>query len=170
MPPPASIELIIFDVDGVLTEGTVAIDDYGIESKHFFVRDGLAIRLAIRAGLRIACISGRSSRATTLRMMEMGIHPIMQGVRDKAAALAALCEREGIALEHCSFVGDDLVDLPAMRCCGYPVAIADAPMQVKAEAAYVSRATGGRGAAREVIAHILGSQGRWDQIMNGYLR
>jgi len=165
MAEPDAIQLIVFDVDGVLTDGTILLSDHGVEWKCFHVRDGFAIRAARQLGLKVGSLSGRMSRATTLRLGELGVDPILQGVHDKAVGLERLCQQAGVTLDQCAYVGDDLIDLPAMLRCGYPIAVADAVDEVRTEARYVTRARGGRGAAREAIEHILRAQGRWDELL-----
>ena len=168
MTTPTSIQLIVFDVDGVLTDGAIILDDHGVESKRFHVRDGFAIRAAMAVGIKIGVITGRSSRVVTLRMADLGVDLVMQGIKDKATAFAALCQRAGVAPEDTAFMGDDLIDLPALRRCGYPMAVADASGPVKAMARFVSSVNGGHGAVREAIEHILVAQGKWDSVVERY--
>lgn len=160
-----SIELIVLDVDGVLTDGTVLVCDHGVECKRFHVRDGLAIRAAPLVGLKVGALSARPSRATTLRLTELGIDPIVQGAPDKAIGLERVCKLANVLPEQCAYVGDDLLDLPAMVRCAYPIAVGDAVPEVRAEARHVTRAHGGHGAAREAIEHVLKAQGRWEQVL-----
>ena len=166
MAEPADIRMVVFDVDGVLTDGRIILNDHGVETKTFDVRDGFAIVAARRLGLQVAALTGRSSRVVTLRMTELGVDPFIQGSGDKAAGLQAICERAQLQPPQCAFVGDDLFDLPAMLRCGYPIAVADAVAEVRARARYVTTAPGGRGAAREAIEHLL--QGRWQQLVERY--
>ena len=168
MSDPAQIKLIVFDVDGVLTDGAIILDARGIESKRFHVRDGLTIKAAISLGLKIGVLSSRSSSAVTLRMNELGVDLLLQGIVDKASGLETLCRRAGVLMEDAAYVGDDLVDLPAMLRCGYPIAVADAVAEVRSEARCVTNASGGRGAAREVIEHVLNAQGRWCEVLDRY--
>jgi len=168
MPDPRDTELIVFDVDGVLTDGGIVYDDRGVESKRFHVRDGFAIKAAQRVGLRVGVLTGRSSRVTTLRVHELGVDLFVAGSRDKGADFAAMLERAGVAPARSAFVGDDLVDLPAMARCGYPMAVADAAAEVREAAAYVTGARGGFGAAREAIEHVLRAQGLWEKVVAGY--
>ena len=165
---PQSIQLIVLDVDGVLTDGGIIMDEHGVESKRFHVRDGFAIRVATQMGLRIAALTGRTSRAVTLRLSELGVHPLLQGCRDKNVGLKTICERISVSTEHCAFIGDDLIDLPAMLCSGYPIAVANAVEEVKSEARFVTTASGGHGAVREAIEHVLKAQGRWDELVRRY--
>ena len=166
MLPP--IKLIIFDVDGVLTDGSIIISDDGVESKRFHARDGLAIKAAMAAGLKVAVLTARASRALTLRMVEIGVDLVVQRAPSKVIGLETLCQRAGVMPEEVAYVGDDLVDLPVMVRCAYPIAVADAVDEVRAEARYVTTARGGHGAAREAIEHILKAQNRWDEVVERY--
>ena len=168
MPGPDHIKLIVFDVDGVLTDGSIMIDGTGGEYKRFHTRDGFAIRAAMSVGLKIGVISGRASRAVTARMGELGVDLLMQGVKNKSVAFETLCQQAEVLPEDAAYVGDDLIDLPAMLRCGYPMAVGDAPEEVKAAAKYVTTITGGRGAAREAIEHILKAQDQWDDVVDQY--
>ena len=165
----SEISLIVFDVDGVLTDGGLYINDQGTETKRFHVRDGTAIRLAQRVGLNIAVMTGRTSRTVTTRLNELDITLALQGVADKAEGLHILCNQADVAVEHCAVVGDDLLDLPAMTRCGYPIAVGDALKPVKDIARYITHANGGHGAAREAIQHILDCQDKWDTLVDDLL-
>lgn len=168
MPDPGRIKLIVFDVDGVLTDGSIIVDSEGRELKRFHVRDGFAIKAAMGVGLKVGVISGRASRTVTLRMADLGVDLVMQGCAGKAAAFETLCQRADVLPEQAAFVGDDLIDLPAMLRCGYPMAVANAVEQVRSAAAYVTAAPGGHAAAREAIEHVLTAQGLWDQVVERY--
>jgi 3-deoxy-D-manno-octulosonate 8-phosphate phosphatase (KDO 8-P phosphatase) len=168
MPDPRRIKLIIFDVDGVLTDGSIIVDSEGRELKRFHVRDGFAIKAAMGVGLKVDVISGRASRTVTLRMADLGVDLLMQGCGNKAVAFETLCQQADVLPEQAAFVGDDLIDLPAMLRCGYPMAVANAVEQVRAAAAYVTTAPGGHAAAREAIEHVLLAQGLWDQVVERY--
>lgn len=163
-----NIKLIVFDVDGVLTDGGIYIDDRGVETKRFHVRDGFAIRAAMSVGLQIGILTGRSTPAVTLRMAELGVNLVIQGAHDKATAFETLCQQAGVLPEDVAYVGDDLIDLPAMLRCGYPIAVADAVEDVRSEAHYVTSCNGGCGAGRDAIEHILRAQGRWDEVVERY--
>jgi YrbI family 3-deoxy-D-manno-octulosonate 8-phosphate phosphatase len=160
--------LIVLDVDGVLTDGQIVLDDRGAETKHFHVRDGLAIKGAMAVGLRVGVLSSRTGRATATRMEELGVELCMQGCAHKAVGFETICQRAGVLPEEAAYVGDDLVDLPAMVRCGYPIAVADAVAQVRAAARYITTAHGGHAAAREAIEHILIAQGRWDEVVERF--
>ena len=165
---PTNVQLIIFDVDGVLTDGAIVLDDSGRESKRFHVRDGFALRAAVSVGLKIAILSSRCSRCVTLRMAELEIDLVLQGVRDKTIGFETLCQRAGVEPPQAAFVGDDLVDLPAMLRCGYPMCVPDAVEEVRQVAQYVTAVPGGQGAARDAIEHVLKAQQRWDEIVERY--
>lgn len=154
------VRLAIFDVDGVLTDGTVYMGPDGEAFKAFNILDGLGIKRLQQGGVATAIISGRDSAAVTRRARELGIGHVYQGVEDKVARFGTLCATVGIAPEACAFVGDDLPDLPVMECCGLAVAVANAVDAVKARAHYVTVAHGGRGAVREFCELVLSAQGR----------
>ncbi len=153
------IELLVLDVDGVLTDGVIAVDDNGVETKHYHVRDGAGIALWRRAGKRVAIVSGRSARCVEVRAAELGIDPVIQGASDKSVPFLALLEGFGLEPRQACFMGDDLADLPAMALAGLAACPADAAAEVVASAHYVARAPGGRGAVRELVEFLLGRQG-----------
>jgi 3-deoxy-D-manno-octulosonate 8-phosphate phosphatase (KDO 8-P phosphatase) len=163
------IELLVLDVDGVLTDGSIIYGDDGVELKAFFVRDGSALKLWQLAGKRAAVMTGRTSRVVQVRAAELGIDPVLQGAADKRAGFQELLRLVPLPAEQVCYVGDDLPDLPVLRRCGLGVAVADACPEVRAQAHYVTRAPGGRGAVREVVELILGCQGRWQKIVDRYL-
>jgi 3-deoxy-D-manno-octulosonate 8-phosphate phosphatase (KDO 8-P phosphatase) len=159
------IELLVADVDGVLTDGMIAIDDRGIETKHFHVRDGMAYALWHRAGKQAAILSGRRAPAVEHRASELKIAHVLQGHEQKAAPLRTLIEGLGIAPFQVCFVGDDLADLPVLRAVGLAACPADAAAEVKESAHLITRAPGGRGAVREVVEVILKAQGTWSELV-----
>ena len=158
---PASIELIIFDVDGVLTDGTINIDDDGNETKKFNVRDGYGMRMWLSLGFKIAIITGRSGDALKHRVESLKIphQMLIQGSKDKSVSLDLILSRAGVDASKAAFLGDDWPDLPAMRRVGYPMAVADAEPEIIEIAGYVTARPGGRGAARDAIAHLLNAKG-----------
>jgi 3-deoxy-D-manno-octulosonate 8-phosphate phosphatase (KDO 8-P phosphatase) len=168
------VRLILLDVDGVLTDGRIFFVPDGeggvVESKSFDVVDGAGIACAHRAGLQTGIISGRESPAVTARADELGIKEVHQGIRDKAHALERVVQRTRVEPENICFAGDDIVDLPVMRRVGFPIAVANAPEEVRAHAAYVTSARGGRGAVREIVELILRAQGKWDEIVAEFLK
>ena len=161
----ASVRLLCLDVDGVLTDGTVALDDLGHETKRFNAKDGLGISLWRRLGGEVAVITGRAGLAVRHRLEELGVRHLYSGSHDKLQDLRAAASACGVPLEAVAFVGDDLPDLPAMRACGYPVAVHDAAAEVRAAAAFVTTAPGGRGAVRETVEHLLRTQDRWNDAL-----
>ena len=165
---PRAVRMIVFDVDGVLTDGAITYHTTGGESKNFHTKDGLGLRAAMQAGLQVAVITARNSTIVARRMEELGVRDLVQGCSDKAKEVAGLSRALDVPLSAMAYVGDDLVDLPAMRRVGYPVAVADAADELREMAAYVTRRRGGRGAGREVVEHILRAQGRWQRIVEGY--
>lgn len=163
------VRLIVFDVDGTLTDGVVHIDDEGREHKHFHIADGLGFRLAEAAGIKIAIISGRKSRAVERRMNRLPADDIMQGVGDKAEALRELMARHDLTPAQVAFVGDDLNDLLAFDAVGVKIAVANAAPELKRRADYITSRAGGFGAARETIEAVLRAQGRYDAAVAQYL-
>jgi len=165
----AKIVLMGFDVDGVLTDGTLYFSSQGDEIKAFSSLDGHGIKMLQRAGVEVAIISGRSSRALELRAQNLGITELHMGVEDKRALLIELAARREIELAQTGYMGDDVVDLPILRVCGFSAAVADAHGEVRARVDYVATKGGGRGAVREVCDLILRAQGKWDAAMKEYL-
>lgn len=158
------IELLLMDVDGTLTDGTILILPGGEEVKGYHVRDGLGMLLARLAGLHTGIITGKTSPALAGRAERLMVSELHQGVIDKRAALGEIMARRGLAPEKIAFIGDDLSDLEVMRTVGLAAAVADADPEVRGRCHYVCRAAGGRGAVREFIQFILESQGRWDDV------
>jgi len=158
------LRLVVTDVDGVLTDGTVLFLPGGGEAKAFHTRDGLAVVLARRAGLPTAIISGRSSEGVTRRARELGIATVLQGVADKGAALAEVLAAAGLTPQQAAYIGDDVNDLPAMLQAGLSAAPADAAFEVRAQAYMVTEARGGHGAFREFVEAILRARGEWESV------
>ncbi len=159
---PASIRLLCLDVDGVLTDGSILLDDHGVETKRFFVRDGTGLRAWQRAGGRVAIITGRSGDAVRRRADELGVDRVLSGVERKGEAFESLLVEFGMAADEAAMVGDDLPDLPVLSRCGYPVAVRDAAPEVQAVATLITSQPGGRGAVREVVEHLLRARGAWE--------
>jgi len=166
MPNPDNVTLLVLDVDGVLTDGSIMLDDAGQELKRFNVRDGLGLTTWIRLGLQVGVITRRSSAALQHRMNELGISHVIQGSKDKSAALDTLSKETRVMTAHMAFIGDDWPDMPAMRRVGYPIAVADADPHVKKLAAFVTTLPGGRGAVREAIEHLLSAKGLMEQALD----
>jgi len=164
----ARIKLLLMDCDGVLTDGRVWLFENGEEQKGFHTRDGLGIDLFHRAGLRSGIISGRTSAAVQKRAAGLGMSYVIQGCEDKRKAFAETLEQAGVEKLEVSYIGDDLNDIPLMLQSGLGVAVADAAPETREHAHYVTTASGGFGAVREVIELILKSQGRWDDLIANY--
>jgi 3-deoxy-D-manno-octulosonate 8-phosphate phosphatase (KDO 8-P phosphatase) len=164
-----AIELLVLDVDGVLTDGQILLYGDGREAKRFGLLDGHGIRMWQRAGLRVALLSGRQSDATQRRAEQLEIEHVVQGCYFKGPALEELLSDLGVASEHVAYMGDDLPDIPPMRKVGYAMAVANAVDEVKAQADYVTTRPGGSGAVREAIEHLLKNSGRWQPLMERYL-
>jgi 3-deoxy-D-manno-octulosonate 8-phosphate phosphatase (KDO 8-P phosphatase) len=155
------IELLVTDVDGVMTDGHIVLDDRGIETKHFHVRDGMAFSLWHKAGKCAAILSGRKTAAVDLRAADLKIAHVLQGHEQKEAPLRKLIEQLGLSPLQVCYVGDDLPDLPALLVAGLAACPADAVAEVKDAAHLITEAHGGDGAIREIVELILKSQGRW---------
>ena len=164
----ARIRLLLLDVDGVLTDGSVAISSAGDEIKTFHVRDGLGLRVWQQAGGLVGIITGRSSRALEIRAGELGVGIVRQGVTDKLGTAAEILGICGVGWDETAFVGDDLPDLPVVARCGVGVAVADACDELKSAAAIVTVLPGGRGAVREVVEQLLRARGEWESAVAGY--
>jgi 3-deoxy-D-manno-octulosonate 8-phosphate phosphatase (KDO 8-P phosphatase) len=159
------IELLVVDVDGVLTDGVIALDDQGAETKHFHVRDGLAIDLWHRSGKQAAILSGRRAAAVERRAAELKIPHVLQGLYRKVEPFRALIDQLGLAPRQVCYLGDDLPDLPVLGAVGLAACPADAVPEVQKAAHLVTHAPGGRGAVREVVEIILKAQGRWHSLV-----
>ena len=163
-----TIEMLLLDVDGVLTDGRIIFDSNGIESKFFNVKDGHGIKLLQRAGIEVGIISGRKSQVVTNRAEELGISRVHQGILDKLSVYREIITETGIAEDRIAFMGDDVIDIPVMRRVGFAAAPADAIEEVFPYAHFVSRNRGGWGAVREVCDLILKGRGMWDEVTARY--
>ena len=163
------IKLIAFDVDGVLTDGKINYTSSGEEFKSFNVRDGHAIKMVFRAGLTVAVITGRESPMVLRRCDELGIELLYQGIRDKLLSLGDIMERTGFAASEVAYMGDDVVDLPVMMSVGLACCPADAAEEVRQRSGLVTRALGGKGAARELVFFVLQAQGLLEGLMARYI-
>ena len=162
------IQLLLLDVDGVLTRGDIIYDDDGRQIKIFNVKDGLGLRLVAEAGIKIAVVTGRISMAVKHRCQNLGIEHIFEGVTDKAALLNRISNETGVSVEHMAYVGDDLPDIPIMTRVGVSIAVSDACEVVRQKATMVTQSKGGRGAVREICEAILKAQGQWEQTLERF--
>src|SRR5712691_7102060 len=194
-PRAKKIKLILFDVDGVLTDGKIWIfptpagaqqsvleqanqhrgeGGFGfnstslIEAKGFHAHDGTAISLARLAGLKTGIITKRLSETVALRARDLKIDHVHQGIQNKAGVFRQLLEKEGITATEVAFVGDDVIDLPVMRCCGLAIAVKNARPEVKSEANFITPHAGGDGALRDAVEYILKAQGQWKRAVSEY--
>jgi 3-deoxy-D-manno-octulosonate 8-phosphate phosphatase (KDO 8-P phosphatase) len=162
------VRLILLDVDGVLTDGTVIMHADGSESKEFHIRDGAAIVWAIQAGIPVGLLSARTSTATSHRAAQLGIRIVSQGIGSKATEFARILAEQGLDEDEVAYMGDDLLDLSVLVRAGFAAAPADAAPEVRAAAHWTSTIGGGRGAVREFIELILREQDLWDDIVKGF--
>lgn len=163
------VRLVIFDVDGVLTDGSLYLGDQGQEYKAFNARDGHGMVMLQETGVELAVISGRSSPVVRIRMEALGVAHIYQGQKDKASAYEHLKEALSLPDEAVAYVGDDVIDLPVMRRVGLAIAVGDAHPLVRRNAHWCTGAQGGRGAAREVCELIMEAQDNLDRMNRHYL-
>jgi 3-deoxy-D-manno-octulosonate 8-phosphate phosphatase (KDO 8-P phosphatase) len=161
----AKIELLVLDVDGVMTDGRIIVDDHGEEIKYFNVKDGHGLKLLMRAGIEVIIISGRKSRAVDYRAENLGIHEIYQGVEDKGSLFQKLVQRKKLTRDRVCAMGDDLPDLAVFNQSGVSIAVADAVPEVRDAASFITKNRGGDGAIREVCELILKAQKKWPDII-----
>jgi 3-deoxy-D-manno-octulosonate 8-phosphate phosphatase (KDO 8-P phosphatase) len=157
---PGNIKLCAFDVDGVFTDGRFYLSNDGVESKAFHTQDGFGIRQLLNAGIAVAVISGRKSAAVANRMSELGVQHVVQGCGDKVTALNEIITSLGILAAECTYVGDDIPDLPLLDHVGFSIAVANAVPTLHEACDYSTSASGGFGAVREVCELILGARGQ----------
>jgi 3-deoxy-D-manno-octulosonate 8-phosphate phosphatase (KDO 8-P phosphatase) len=162
------IEMLLADIDGVLTDGRVILNNQGIETKQFHIRDGMGIRLWQKAGYHFGVISMRSSQVVKMRAAELDIGIVRQGAVDKLTTTMEILAEHGLSPQQACYIGDDLPDLRAIRAVGLGVAVADACAEVREAATYVTMVPGGGGAVREVVELILKAQRRWDDVIQAY--
>jgi 3-deoxy-D-manno-octulosonate 8-phosphate phosphatase (KDO 8-P phosphatase) len=165
----ARVQLMLFDVDGILTDGTLYIGAGGELMKAFNVRDGLGLKMLRECGIEVGLLSSRRSTIVDARAAELGIALVVQGAANKCAVFQDLLAERGVSAERCGFMGDDFPDLRVMSSCGFAATVPEASGAVRARAHYVSTAAGGRGAAREVCELILAAQGRMEEALGRYL-
>jgi len=162
------IKLLLMDCDGVLTDGRLWLLENGDEQKTFHARDGQGISLFHRAGLKTAIISGRTSSAVERRAQDLGMSYVRQYAKDKIKAFDEIMAEAGVSIDECAYIGDDLADIPVMLRVELAVAVADAVVEAKQAAHYVTELRGGHGAVREVTDLILKAQGRWNELMKRF--
>jgi 3-deoxy-D-manno-octulosonate 8-phosphate phosphatase (KDO 8-P phosphatase) len=163
------IKLLLLDVDGVLTDGSVIYNDDTSESKVFNVKDGLGLKLLIKAGISVGLVTGRTSKALHRRCDDLGIKYVYDGVEHKAHLLDRITADTGIETKNTAFVGDDLPDIPLMKMVGFSIAVADAHDTVREHSDWVTSAPGGRGAVREVCDALLKAHGKWEEMVEEFL-
>lgn len=168
-PDLAAIKLMILDVDGVLTDGTIIINSDGSESKRFNLLDGHGIRMWHRAGLQTAIISGREAKATGIRAEQLEITHVFQACHKKLPAFEKLLEKTGLSANEVAYIGDDVLDIPILRRVGFAIAVANAVDEAKSCCHYITSRPGGDGAVREVIEYILKNTNRWNELMQQYM-
>jgi 3-deoxy-D-manno-octulosonate 8-phosphate phosphatase (KDO 8-P phosphatase) len=165
-----AVRMMIFDVDGVLTDGRLYFSESGAELKAFHTLDGHGMKMLMESGVRLALLTGRSSGAVTHRARNLGIVHVLQGVADKSAGLDELLAQTGLQAGQCGYMGDDVVDLPVMRRCALAVAPHEAPEIVTRQANYVCRSPAGAGAAREACELVMRAQGTLDAALAAWLK
>ncbi|NWF52127.1 MAG: HAD-IIIA family hydrolase [Nitrospirae bacterium] len=163
-----NIKLVILDVDGVLTDGSIILDNKGNEFKSFNVRDGHGIKMLIRAGITVAMITGRYSKVVERRAHELGIKEVYQKCYDKRIAYRHLIEKYSLDPEEVAYIGDDIVDLPLLKVSGFSASVADATAEAKNASMMITKNKGGKGAVREICDFILKAKGVWKGILDGY--
>jgi 3-deoxy-D-manno-octulosonate 8-phosphate phosphatase (KDO 8-P phosphatase) len=164
----ARIELLVLDVDGVLTDGRIVYGDGGEEIKAFHVRDGSGLKFWLQCGKRAGIITGRTSPIVERRARELGLTAVVQGAEDKHAAYDGMLREQKLDAAAVCYIGDDLPDVPLLRRSGLAIAVADACLEAKAAAHHMTKAGGGQGAVREAIELILRRQGRWEAVLARY--
>jgi 3-deoxy-D-manno-octulosonate 8-phosphate phosphatase (KDO 8-P phosphatase) len=162
------ITLLMLDVDGVLTDGTIIYSNSGEEIKAFNVRDGHGLLLTMRAGIEVALLTARESQVVLHRAKDLGITAVYQKAIDKLAAYRSIIEEKKIEDKNVCFVGDDIIDIPVLRRVGFSVAVADAVPEVRDVVDYVTSQAGGKGAVREVCELLLKAQNKWERVTEKY--
>lgn len=160
------IQLLILDVDGVLTDGTILIDDDGRQYRRFHLHDGMGLTLWKAVGRQVAILTSKRSPATVARAKMLGIDLIEQGAEDKLPGLERLFKAAGTDAAHTAYMGDDLLDAVVLRRVAYPMTVPEAPVEVKNLARFVATRPGGRGAVREAVEHLLQREGLWAEALH----
>ncbi len=155
------IRIAVFDVDGIMTDGSLTFDSTGRELKTFHVRDGQGLKLLQNAGITLAIVTGRSSSIVDLRARELGIRHVIQGSADKLVSCQTLLEQLGLDWTQCAYMGDDLPDLPVLGKCGLALTVPEAPVVIRDQAHWVSPVGGGKGAVRYAAEMMLDARGKW---------
>ena len=163
------VKLMLFDVDGVLTDGRLWYGPDGEALKAFHSLDGHGIKMLGASGVRVGLLSGRSSRAVEIRARELGIAPVLQGVDDKLARFGALLQEHGLRPEEAGYAGDDVVDLPVLMRCGFACSVPQGAAEVRTRVHYVAAAAAGYGAAREICEYVMRAQGTLDRALAAWL-
>ncbi|HWR58478.1 MAG TPA: HAD-IIIA family hydrolase [Thermodesulfovibrionales bacterium] len=163
-----NIKLLILDVDGVMTDGSIILDNEGNEFKVFHVRDGHGIKMLAKAGIQVAIISGRQSKVVERRARELGIKEVYQKCYAKTVAFDHITEKYRLDDSEVAFIGDDIVDIPVLRRVGLPIAVNDATDETKEFASMITKNRGGRGAVREVTDFLLRAKGLWGPMTKEY--
>lgn len=164
-----AVKLVVFDVDGVLTDGRIIFSNSGEETKLFDVKDGHGIKILMRMGIDVAIITARESEVVRRRAKDLGITYVFQGMKDKRMALEELVKASGVDPGAMAYMGDDIIDLPVLKRVAFSAAVADAVAEVIERVDFVAQRPGGRGAARELAELILKVQGKWTDVMKLYL-
>lgn len=162
------IDVLVLDVDGVLTDGRIIMDDRGREFKHFNVRDGHGIKMLLRTGIDVVFLTGRTSRVVAHRAQDLGVKDVYQGARDKVLVFESMILKRNVQAERVAYMGDDVVDIPLFRRVGLSIAVADACEEAREAAHHVTEQGGGRGAVREACEMLLRAQGKWKEIAARY--
>lgn len=170
LPDMSAIKILGLDVDGVLTDGRIIVHNDGNESKHFDSQDGLGLAILKRMGIEAVIITGRASHVVEIRAQDLGITELHQKVPDKWVVFREILAKRGLTPAEAAFAGDDLIDLPIMSRVGLAMAPANARPEILARAHFVAEARGGHGAVRQMVEFILKGQGRWDEVVEFYLK
>ena len=165
----SAIRLMVFDVDGVMTDGRIYMSNSGEEMKSYHILDGQGVKMLRESGVEVALLTARQSRIVARRAAELGIARVCQGVSDKRSAFDALLAESRLERQSAGYAGDDLVDLPVLTCCGFAASVPHAPEAVRSRAHYVTRAAGGRGAVREVCEFVMRAQGTLEHAIAAFL-